>query len=787
MFAYNFQSAFRFIKRNLVFSFINIAGLSLGLALVILLFIWVRYELSFDRFHKNADRIFRVTAEFDHETYVDNFSCTPAPLGPALKNDIPEIEDFVRFGGLGRVLVKSNNSQFLEDIELSDPSVFKIFSFKLLSGNPDLALINPNSIVVSEKIARKYFGNENPLGQTLYLFEEKVPHVITGIMQDIPANSQLQFDLICSYAKLRNNLSWGNWNYATYILTREKKSFRSVSAELENVIRKNSTDNSTHLHIQPLTDIHLHSQLREDLPTNRNIYVIYIICSTIALILLVACINYVNLATARFSVRGKEACIRKVTGAASQSLAVQFLLESFVMTLCSFIIAVFICSLLLPVFTDLTGIQLYSGSLFRADSILLFILLIILISLLSGIYPAFMLSSVKPVSALHSDFRIGRGISVKGFRKWLIIFQFIVSIVLISCTLIIRSQMSYLKDKDLGLVADQVIIIPMTLSELIPKAELYKKEILVNPNILSASEAGYFPGLEGYRQNVWWEGLQPDDENNVITWIPADHDFLRTLRIELVKGEDFPDRIIASEPLYILNESAAKMIGWDNPLGKKFEVIGLDKGRGEVVGVVRNFNFKSLHTEVEPVAIVAYPDLFDHILVKIRTENITGTLNFLQGKWKSLFPQIPFGYSFLSDDFQRLYENEMRSLRIVTCISIISLFITCIGLFGFVLFTINRKRKEIGLRKVAGSSSTGILLRLNLEFIRWIAIAFLISCPAVIWLMHRWLMNFAYHVGISWWILALSGIITMVVSLLTVSWLTSYTASRNPVDCLRHE
>jgi len=787
MLRYNLITAFRFIKRNLSFSLINISGLSLGLTLVIILMVWLQYELSFDKFHKNADRIFRVVVEFEAEGSSDNFAGTPAPLGEALKNDIPEVDDYVRFGSIGRTLVSYGNVQFWENIELADPSIFNIFSFKLLSGNPDQALSNPSSIIISESKARKYFGNNNPLGQTLLLFEEKIPHIITGVMKDIPANSQLQFDFLCSFSKMKNNLSWGAWNYTTYIMAQDNSSFSTVSEKLPAIIKKNLNNSKILLHIQPFTSIHLHSKLRSDLPNNRSIKTVYFITTVFFIVLIIACINYMNMATARYTRRGKEAGLRKVTGATNSNLAKQFLFESFTITLCAFVIAIMLCFLALPLFSNTTGITLSIKSLLHFNTIIQFILLLVLISFISGSYPAFMLSTVNPVSALRDDFRLGKSLSVKNLRQGLVIFQFLVSIVLIACTLIIQSQMIFIRTKDLGLNPDQVVVIPIFQADVKPKYEIFKKEIITSPKILNASAVSYFTGLRNWNQNVWWEGLQKDDNSNMMNWLPADQDFLNTLKIELVKGENFPDRI-ASDSLcqYILNESAVKKIGWIDPLGKQFEILGLNR-KGRVIGIVKDFNFKSLHNEVEPVAIVFYPGLFDNLMIKISGEDIPGSIEFLHEKWESLFQISPFEYSFLSDDFQKLYEKETMTLKIFTYVSIMSLFISCIGLFGLVLFTIDRRIKEIGIRKVAGSTSFGIIVMLNMEFIKWILVSFIISCPVIIYLMHRWLENFAYRIELKWWIFASAGMITIITSLLIVSWHTWNTASKNPAECLKHE
>ncbi len=785
MLKYNLVTSFRSIKRNLSFSLINISGLSIGLTLVIILLVWLQFEFSFDKFHENADRIFRVVVEFEREKSSDNFADTPAPLGEALKRDIPEVVDYVRFGYLGRVLVNYENEQFWEEIELADPSIFKIFSFKLLKGNPETALNNLGSVILSETKARKYFGSRNPLGQTLLIGDKKTPYIITGVMKDIPANSQIQFDFLSSFSEDKSDKSWGMWNYSTYILAKNDVAFKSLSKKLPGVVNKIPNEDKFQLHVQPLLSIHLHSRVRDDLSTNTNIKTVYIISSILILVLIVACINYMNLATARYTKRGKEAGLRKVAGATNSNLIGQFLCESFAITFSSFIIALFLFYLLIPAFISLTGIPLNTESLFTFNLFVKFILLIILITFIAGSYPAFMLSSVSPVSALHDDFKLARVISVKVFRKVLVVFQFFISIALIASALVIKAQLNLIKNKNLGLTSDQVVVVPIYQIQVKPKYELFKREILTNSAILNASAVAYYPGTQGFYQNAWWEGLDEGDIYHYMDWIPVDQDFISTLKIELIKGEFFPKNISGKGPTeYVLNESAVKKIGWDDPVGKRFDIA---IGKGVVVGVIKDFNFKSLHSELKPLALAYYPEAFDNLMIKINAGNIPDALNFLKKKWESLFPQYPFEFTFLNDAFQKMYKKETTTSLIITYISLMALFVSCIGLFGLVLFTIDSRIKEIGIKKVAGSTTGRIVIMLNLEFIKWILVSFIIACPIIIYSMHKWLQNFAYRINLSWWIFAFAGVITIIISLLTVSWHTWNTATKNPVDCLKHE
>ncbi|MGE5458650.1 MAG: ABC transporter permease, partial [Methanococcaceae archaeon] len=619
MLKYYLVTSFRSFKRNLSFSLINISGLSIGLTLVLILLAWLQYELSFDRFHENADKIFRVVVEFERDNSSDHFSGTQAPLGDEMKKNIPEIVEYVRFGSLGRVIVNYEDEKFREEIDLADPSIFKVFSFKLLRGDPETALNKPGSIVLSEAKARKYFGTKNPLDHALLLGDEMTPYIITGVMEDIPSNSQLQFDFLTSFEEDKSNKGWEMWNYSTYILTRNKGSLNSISQKLPQIVEKIPVEEKFKLHLQPLLRIHLHSRLRGDLPGNTNIKTVYIISSILILILLIACINYMNLATARYTKRGKEAGLRKVAGATNSNLVAQFLFESFALTVSAFIIAGFLFYLLMPVFTSITGLPLEIESLFTFNSFAILILLIFLISIVAGSYPAFLLSSVNPVLSIRSEFSLAGAVSVKAFRKGLVIFQFIFTIALLASAIVIKSQLSFIKNKDLGLTSDQVIVIPIYQRHVKPRYELFKKDILAEASVINASAVDYFPGAQGGRQNCWWEGLPEGNNSNIMDWLSVDQDFIKTLKIDLLKGEFFPEDISTNGSIpYVLSEMAIKKIGWDDPLGKQFDILG----KGTVVGVVKDFNFKSLHNQLCPVALTYYPPVFDNLLIKISTNNI---------------------------------------------------------------------------------------------------------------------------------------------------------------------
>ncbi|HEX2970201.1 MAG TPA: ABC transporter permease [Bacteroidales bacterium] len=785
MLRYTLLNAIRNIKRNPGFSIINITGLSLTMILVLVLLAWLRYELSFDRFNTNSKKIFRVVVDFSDGKSIDKFAHTPAPLGEALKNNIPEIADYVRLGSMGRILVSTGKDQFSEEIMLADPSLFSIFSFQLISGNRSTALANPGSVVINESTALKYFGNSDPTGKTIYFDfgDTKKPYIITGVVKDAPKNSQIQYSFLCSFSEIRNNLEWGSWNYTTYILASNDHSYGSISNKLSEFFKQVPDGERCQLHIQPLTWIHLHSRLRSDFDTNTDIRIFYIAASVLLLVLFVACINYMNLATARFTIRGKESGIRKVSGATNRELRIQYLSESIAITTSAFLIAVLLSWFLMPLIKLVVDLPVSASDLITPGTIAVILLLLIIISFISGSYPAMILSGVKPAASIRSEVIRGKAGTLKNLRRALVIFQFMVSIILVACTLVVRSQMKYVENKELGLVHDQVIVVPIYQSDVKSRYEIFKKEILRNPQINNASAMCYFPGRQGYYQNVWWEGLEPDDNNNMINWIPVDNDFVKTLKIELTAGEDFRKDSQDQGIQYILNESAVKMTGWNDPIGKEYDIIG----KGRVAGIVKDFNFKSLHTAVEPVALVAFPRLYDNLMIKVSSGDIREVITFLKMKWEVLFPGTSFEYTFLSEDFQKMYEKDTTIMQIITFVSILSLFISCIGLFGLVVFTTDSKTREIGIRKVAGSTSAEIIYMLNMEFIKWILISLLISVPVIALFMQRWLDGFAYRINLSLKYFVIAGALTIMFTLLTTSWHTWRIGRKNPADCLRHE
>ena len=777
--------ALRNLRRYKTYSFINIFGLAVGIACCLLILLWIQDELSYDKFHKNADRIYRVSAEFNYAGRPDHFAHTPAPLAPALCNEFPEVIGAVRFAGGWRELIAYGDKQFwVRRFVRADPNIFDVFTFPLAKGDPQKALKELYSIVITEEMAQKFFGDEDPLGKILNVGTEgREDYKITGVLKNVPSNSQLQFDCLVSFSHQRGNIGWGAWNYNTYILLHPNSPPHEIETKFPDFIGKYMGEKrkaNTKLHLQPLTKIHLRSKLRNDLATNRDIAHIYIFSGIALLILIIACINFMNLSTARSAIRGKEVGMRKVVGAHRSQLIKQFLGESLLLSFIALLLALVLVEIFLPIFNALAD-KILVFRYFDNFSLLVSLVGIVLFTgVVAGSYPAFFISASRPINVLSG----GRAyVPTSIVRRIFVVAQFAISIIFIACTILIHNQLGYIKDKNLGYDKDHIAVIPLFYQDVSPKYRLYKDAILQNKTILVATATSFLPSEKCYYQDVWWEGMAVDDYD-YIDWINVDHDFLETLDIELTLGRDFSREFISDvEGAYILNESAVKNIGWENPIGKQFKIVK----KGTVIGVVKDFHYKSLHNKIEPMALYIYPEGFYYLLVRFRPDNVSNSIEFLRNKWKQFFPGRPFEYSFLDADFDRMYKTEAQLGKIFNHIAALAIFIACLGLFGLASFTSERRTKEIGIRKVLGASVSSIVQLLSKEFIKWVVIANLIAWPVAYYAMSKWLQNFAYRINIVWWAFVLAGVLALVISLLAVSYQAIKAATANPVDALRYE
>lgn len=776
------KSTIRNLFRNKLFTIINVSGFSIGLALFSLTFLWIIYEFSYDKFHKNSERIYRVATEFTENGSPDKFAHTPAPLGPAMKEQIPGVLDYVRCAQSGKELVAYNNNQFWEDLFYADPSIFEIFDFNLKTGNPNDVLSSTNNIVLSEQMVDKYFSDHDVIGKSLtigsYLGET---YTITGILENTPLNSQIKIDFLVPFSSITNNLSWNNWNYTTYILLDESNNIASLQNNLATFQKNNNIDSDTRLLLQPLTEIHLFSNLRSDLASNTHISKLLTYASIALIILFLASINFINLSLAKSTLRNTEIGVRKVIGASKSQIKWQFLSESTIITFTSFLLSIPIIYIILPFFTELTDKDFILNQLFNYKSIFLVFCLMALLGIINGVYPANILSSYNTASILNGLSRNNQKSPIH-IKKVLIVIQFVIAIFFISSTILLKSQLHFIKTKDLGFDKDNTIIIPIFYEEVRKKSDLLGQEIKKHASVKDISFTSYLPTNRRYYQNVWWEGME-ENRHEYLSWIAVDPNFINLMGINIKQGRNFSKNHKSDNHAYILNEKALQKFGWKNPIGKFMDITE----KGEVIGIVEDFHFRSLHNKIEPVALKIFPDVCNYLYIKASSNSPSEVLSDIEDTWAELFPNRPFEYTFLNSNLDEVYKRENKESKISNFLGLLSILIAALGILGISSLIVTKRTKEIGIRKVNGAKIFEILSLLNSDFIKWVILAFILTCPIAWYAMAKWLQNFAYKTEISWWIFALAGAIALVIALFTVSWQSWRAACRNPVEALRYE
>jgi putative ABC transport system permease protein len=770
---------FRNLKKNKFYSFINITGLAIGIASCLIIFLWVQNELSYDRFHENAGKLYRIFQESPQGDRIFRFMSTPSGLGPLLKEQYPEIVHTARHTP-ARWDIGREEIYFRESVALVDDSFLKMFSFPLLEGTPQAALEDPYSIVISEEMREKYFSGEDPLGQTLSV-EGSLDLKVTGVLQDIPKDSHLPFDCLVPFKLLGefgyDMKDWGNNNYWTYVQLTENASAQEVEAKISGIIQEHVPRSSSILHLQPVVRIHLYNPGGGGLITY-----IYIFSGMAVFILLIACINYMNLSTARSTKRAREVGIRQVVGANRIQLIKQFMGESVFYAFIALIIGLAIVHLLLPLLSQLAGKPLSMD--YSISMILVLIGLTLFTGLLAGIYPAFILSSFQAISALKGVFKSRGGRAL--FRRVLVVTQFSLSIFLIIGTLFVFRQMDFMMNRELGYNKENIVCVPMR-GQLYRNYQVFKTRLLENPSIISLTRANTTPDIKQSSiadYDITWDGREEGDNFPGINVMGVDEDYLKTLKMEMAEGRFFSEQIQTdSTDSWVINEAAAEAMGLKSPLG-----IGVywSEYKGKIIGVIKDFHFSSLHEEIEPL-LMRMNLWMDNILVRIRSDNIPATIGFMQKTLKDLLPHYTFEYEFLDTRIENLYRTEQRMEKILTLSTIIAIFISCLGLLGLASFTAEQRTKEIGIRKVLGSTVAGVVFLLSKEFIKWVFLANLIAWPVAYFAVHSWLENFAFRTRIGWEIFLLSGCLALVISLLTVCYQSVKAALANPVDSLRYE
>ena len=787
-------------KRNIIrqkgYSFINILGLSLGLALFVLICLYVQFELSFDKFNEKYKRIYRVEENLDGRGRLMAFS--HVHLGTKLVEDYPEIIGYVRFLSMGGdQLLSSGDKKFNEDRGWwAEESFFDIFTYRLLQGDHKTALADPFSIVISQKLAEKYFPDENPMGKVLRLNNTHDCRV-TGIIEDYPANSHIQYNFLISYASYKTiagNDYFENWrnlvNY-TYVLLSENAILTDINAKIRDILRKTIDEEyPSHVYLKSLSQFHFHSNVIGEVGRGGNMNQMMTFSAIGLFILLIACTNYMNLSTARSSRRIKEIGLRKVTGATRMDLISQFLSEAIFFTLISLILAFIITTLLLPEFGRIVQRNFSRDLLMNQNLVIGMLIATVIVGFIAGSYPAFLLSSLQPANVLNGSSLWSKK---NGFiRKGLVVFQFMISIAMMIGAFIIQSQMTYIRNKNLGLEKDHIIVTEFTRMDRETRNgyNTLKIELLKHPSIQSVSVSRHLPTSWGYSATVinGWEGRQEDEDGVYVYLNFVDEDFLDVYGLELMEGRNFVHTDF-QENVYscIINETAMMRFGWENGVGKR---LGEDY---KVIGIVKDFHFSSLRENIAPLILNVIgeprPGARAHyqFSVKILPGNMDETLKFIENEFIKIFPHDIFDHRYFGEDLDLMYHAEQRLGKTITYFTILAVLIACLGLFGVASFTAERKTKEIGIRKVLGASIPNILLLFSKEFTKWVLMANIIAWPVAYYVMDKWLQGFAYRTDIGLWIFGLSAWLTFIIALLTVSVQSVKAALMNPVDSLKYE
>jgi putative ABC transport system permease protein len=786
------------LKKHKAFSFINIFGLAIGMACCILIAVYVFHELSYDKFHEKGDRIYRLRSELKISGEHLDIPKSSPPMAEYLIQNYLEVNDAVRFRSIGRVPVRFRDSLHYEDsLFFADQSVFDIFTFPLVKGDPRTALSTAHSIVVSEDMARKYFGSDDPIGKLLNI-NNQFDFTVTGVMKNVPHNSHFAFNMLCSFETFAQNnkremQNWLSINNYTYILLGKGANYKQLELKFPDMIEKRVgtmlkyVKGEMVLSLQPLTSIHLHSDLMQEISGNSNIIYVYIFSAIALFILAIACINFMNLSTARSTSRVREVGLRKVLGADRGKIILQFLSESILNSLISCILALILVDLTLPLFRSIPGIELridYAQNFWLIPGL---VGLALLVGLIAGSYPAFFLSAFQPTRVLKGEFKAGK--TGNRFRSTLVIVQFTISIALIVGTIVVFNQLDYMKNKRLGFLKEQVVVIPISDESTLDSLRPVKQELENYSGIDRVAASSHVPGQTTYVNPFMPEGFALD-QLQYMGELYIDHEFIPTMGIEIVAGRNFStDFTTDTSQSVIINETAAQKFGWEKPIGKTIQELSTSQQlkKYTVIGVVKDFHIESLRKKITPLFIGCTTHIFNSLSIRIKTENIPATLSFLESKMRQIDPFRPFEYAFLDDSFDAQYRSEERLSRIFSYFAILAVFIACLGLFGLASFTAEQRTKEIGIRKILGASVSGIVLLLSKEFTKWILIANAIAWPIAYFALRLWLQGFAYRTGLTLIAFVFSAVISITVAVLTVSYQAIKSAVTNPVNSLRYE
>ena len=748
----------------------------MGMAVSILIMLWIQYELSYDKFHQHADQIYRIISDYKGE----RIPVTPGPMAAQLKEEIPEITNSTRFYYTAGIM-KYEDKIFRETGLMVEPDFFEVFSFPLLRGNPDTALADVSSLVITEDMARKYFGNEDPLGKTL-LLDNTYPSKVTGLLKNIPANSHLKFNYLCAFKICKHWKKPDSWtqsqDYPAYVLLDKASSIELVNQKMNEIVKKHMPGWPAYYFLQPLTRIHLYSDFKFD-EGHGNIQYILIFTLTALFVLIIACINFMNLSTARSANRAREIGIRKVTGAKRTQLIKQFLGEAILLTFIAAIFAVFLAELFLPMFNQLSGKQ-FSIHYSDPNLILGLIGIVVFSSILSGSYPALFLSNISPMKIFKGMINLG----AKGtlFRKVLVTFQFSLSIIVIIGTIVVFNQLDYMKNRELGFDKENLLYF-RTQRRNYPNHKILVHELLKNPDIVSITTSSCLPTSVSHFSGVDWEGKKEDEIVSFQTSI-IDYSYLQTYKMKMAAGRFYSkEHSTDASEAFVVNEAAVRAMGMKVPIGKRFNSWGRE---GKIIGVVKDFHFKSLRDEIEPLILLPGEEVY-FFTARLKRADMPKTIETIEKVWQNHCNGFPFEYGFVDDAVTRLYSDEQRLGKIFMYLAFLAVLISSLGLFGLSSFMSEQRTKEIGVRKVVGASVFSIVRLLTVNFTKWVLFANIIAWPAAYILMNKWLQGFAYRTAIGIGVFFVAGSLALIIALVTVSHQSLRAAAANPVETLRYE
>lgn len=791
-----FKTAVRNMRRHKIYSLINIAGLALGIACCLLIFLHVHRELSYDRYHRDGDRIFRVAQKIQRESAELDTARVATPLIPALRESFPEVESAARFQlATWDSLVERGETKSYEDwVMIAESGIFDIFTIPFKRGRPEKALDRPLTVVITERIAQKYFGRENPVGQALVLWGKTVE--VTGVVEDYPKNTHLKYNVIISLKSFERTWNLDNWGWTgfyAYVKLKPQVDPEDFERKIRHIADTHAGGESAEggessaFYLQPLGSIHLHSHLVSEIGSPGDPRQVLVISILGILILILSCINFINLATARSANRAREVGVRKAVGAARGQLILQFLFESMLVSLASLGVALVFAALALPHFNRLTGQSLGQHDVLRPTVLMGLLGLSVFVGFMAGCYPAFLISRFRPVRALKGQ----QGPDSRGnvLRKALVTLQYSITITLMIGTLSVDRQVRFMKNTYLGFDKYQKLIVPVDTADMKTRYETVKSEFLDSPFVTGASACWNVPGrLANLIEARLVE--EPDEKAQSMNFYYVDADFFPEYKIKMVAGRPFLRQSLTDVvDAFVLNESAAKAFGFASPeeaLGKRMYEGG-SGGVGTIVGVAKDFHYKGLQTRVEPLVLQWKPGMFEHLSLTVKTEDLSRTISFVEKKWKELRLGSLFTYFFLDEDFDRLYGSEESLGRLSATMTFLAVFISCLGLAGLSAFVAEQRTKEIGIRKVLGASDSGIWLLLVSEFMKWVLIANVIAWPLSYVIIHKWLEGFACRANVAVWIFGLSTAAAFFVALMTVTYHSVRAAVADPVRALRYE